>query len=463
MANENNKIKINTEGLHGQTEALDASSTAGNSQTYNAVSLEVQAQPTARLSADNISSASVTQTEDDNKAMDLTDDHSMPQLDKLTIREPRLKTCERKRFRWLVAHGHSREEALDLCKKTIAEREGRPPTSAEKRVRSEDSTPGKQAARKKRKVLEPSTTKQAPQKPSYSGVIGTVKVGLVPANYPTETLTVEQQTTLEERLARLVLLCKNKPGPKFRGVTFRPGYVVVNCDNQLTADWVKNQEGELNIQEMKMKVLDENQIPSPHIITGFFPNSRGYSMDDIRSFIRIQNDLPAHQWKPLKTIDTGKNCVEVVFSVDHASYEALRATDFVISYRLGTIKLHPKKDKLGKKPVDSTDARVPTSSSSAENKTSAAPGTSKNEAAQALAEPQETSPDKPAQSTGSKKPHSDQRNQSLISRRGREHTAGGPKYSTRKPFVRQERMSLPSSRNKGKPWKHQRESRNERH
>lgn len=437
------------------TDALDVSSAVGGSQEVQTnqgqssytQNEEAQAQQLGQSQDIDTASISGMRTEDEERLLESSDESTMHQLDKLTIKEPRLKKAQRKRYRWLRNHGHTHEEASVKCKMTIAEREGRPPPPTTKRVRSEDSNPDNAATTKKAKVQEPSTSKggtdKKPQKPSYSGALGGVKVGIVPANYPRDVLTTAQQTDLEDRLARLVLLCKEN-GPRFRGVTFRPGHVVVNCENQISADWVKSQEGELQLPEISIKVLDEKEIPSPHIITGFFPNSLHYNLDEVKSFIRIQNGLPVDQWKCLKTAETGRNCVEVVFSIDHASYEMLKAVDFVISYRLGTVKLHLKKEKSTAKvtapptPMECTPA-------------------AKTATATETAKPQKSSNDKPTSS------HNPRSTPTPSTSGNRREKSGRSKDGTRGPLLRQERVILPSSRNRGKPWKHQKESRNERH
>lgn len=162
-------------------------------------------------------------------------------------RGPRLSRTERKRFSYLVAHDHTKAEAADLAKLTIAEREGshahgRVPAS--KRLRSAGSTPSpQQAALTKNPMVHPVTpdAAEAPSeegtgatKPSYSVAVSGVKIGIISADSPRVTLTVEQLTDLENRLIELVLksrLKSLKTCPRFKGTSYRPGYMVLICED----------------------------------------------------------------------------------------------------------------------------------------------------------------------------------------------------------------------------------------
>ena len=66
--------------------------------------------------------------EDEEKLLESSDESTMHKLNKLTIKEPRLKKAQRKRYKWLRMQGSSQEEASIQCKLNIAEREkDRPP------------------------------------------------------------------------------------------------------------------------------------------------------------------------------------------------------------------------------------------------------------------------------------------------------------------------------------------------
>lgn len=463
---------ISGNGDAGLTGAIDAPSTSDSLgiqalEGQGLTQMEVQT-ATGQASGAADASPSLLTAEEEAALMD-SDEPEMPQLDKLKIKGVRLTKAQRKRYKWLREHGHEHDKAAELCTKTIAEREGRSaPAPAVKRVRSDDSTPKSSKKARPAGPSKPSTSSGAAskdrgtQKPSYSGALGAVKIGIIPVNFPQEVLTAEQMTGLEDRLARLILSSTESPGPRFRGLTFRVGHIVITCENEAVAEWVKRQEKDLQLPELKVRIVEEKDIPSPYIVTGFFPNSLSYSTEEIRSFIATQNGLPASQWRCLKTTDTGKNCKEVVLAVDHASYDALKAKDFVIAYRFGTLKLHPKKDKVPKgTPVIAADSPAAPEPSSVEAPTSGsavapAAGTSGRKGSEPKptpAKPWRSASDRPARTTHDRPP-----TRPSTSRGGRAGGSGGDRL----PLLRQERVVQPSSRNRGKPWKHQKESRNER-
>lgn len=272
-------------------------------------------------------------------------------------------------------------------------------------------------------------------------------------------------------MARLILLCKDEDaGPAFRGTSFRLGHIVVNCKDNYTANWVKSQVDNLQIPDMQLKIVDNHDIPCPHILTGFFPNSLSYKNEDILSFIQIQNKILATQWKILKTIENGKNCIKVVFSVDQASYEKLKSKDFMIEYRLGMVKLLIKKEKsteTSKEPLAATSKEPPAAISTPSKSGTSIAGATSPKTGHTTVDSRKPST---AGATGSRTGHTtvDTRKPSGTHRseyRSKQARPGRSNLnsSNQRPLLRQERVVQPSTRNRGNPWKHTREPRNERY
>lgn len=405
------------------------------------------------------------------------------ELGKLKLKEPRrgLSGACRKRLKWLLQQGHSIEEARELCQKTMRERGG--VKVATKRTRSDDSTPGKGAPPKKVRTQEEgeagtsagTSGKAQTQRLSYKEQLEVVKVGVIPANYPEGLLTLEQQQAVEERIMEMVCEHKADTKPKFRNCSFKPGYVVVTCLNKETAAWILSKGPDFKVTDTELKVVEEKDIPHPHIVTGYFPNSLSYSNERITTLLEKQNsDLFADQWKVLSRKDTGKNCLELVFSVNPKSYEALQKTNFQVDYRYNYVRLHPKKEKKTQQPDKDSDmpqespkadekpketqSMAPRSQPTTSRETPGHSGQSNRQEEQGSSShissrsSQSSDKSRPGpsgrQSTSRRDPGSRSHHSSRSS-----HTSKGSS-SDRRPLLRQERVIAPRGRNYGKPWKH---------
>lgn len=463
---------------------------ADEGQTENTP--EVQNPPV--LTSSTTASLAGAITDEDRLLEGTSSDESVRAQLKEQSNRQRLRKAERKRYKWLVSNGHTHEEAYTLCKLTIAEREALHPAPAVKRVRSEDSTPDRNAQKKvktqqpgpsrsradpKREQSRPSTAQEKggkgtqrlpdarvastsrsqqksvsrtvtrPPKSTYSGMLKGVKVGLVPADHPEGNLAVEDMTELEKRLARLILGCEDNIVPTFNNVVFRPGFMVINCDNQATADWVKSKEEELQLPHMRVQVRDEKNIPGAAVATAYFPNSLEYTVDEIRTFIDKQNpSVNTAQWKVLKVGDTGKNCREIVFSLDHGSLAALQALENMVNYRLGKVKFWTKKPPSAQSSAAAGDA-VPVDSGAVIHDSALA----------------ESEPSASAQATATPTPMEVVQTSNRAEEEPKTTKAlkPGKPGDGRPPPLRQERDKRPIPRNKGKPWKHSREDRKEHH
>lgn len=166
-----------------------------------------------------------------------------------------------------------------------------------------------------------------------------VKVGIISEQFPTVKLTDQELRLLQDRLSRLILHCDSTSCPSFQKTIFHPGYLVISCDNMAVANWVKNQEDYIQvIKGKKIEVIFEKDFPYPHVVMGVFPGSRYNTIGEILSFIEIQNKMPAAaQWNVLRRENR-----KVLISIEPASFEALKALDFTVSYRMGRVRLLPQ-------------------------------------------------------------------------------------------------------------------------
>lgn len=181
--------------------------------------------------------------------------------------------------------------------------------------------------------------------PSYGEIASRVRVGIMPKKYPAVELSNNQQQVVQEALLLEVIQQRREQfKPKFACCRFRPGFLVLTCQDKHTADWVKNKVPSLSLwEEADLVVVDEDKIPRPDELVSFFAFSAKYSNDMILSLIESQNDnLYTDTWRILRRHVKGDH-VELVLSVDDSSLRKLGERQFVLNYRYGQILMKKKR------------------------------------------------------------------------------------------------------------------------
>lgn len=196
-------------------------------------------------------------------------------------------------------------------------------------------------------------------KPSYKEALTSVKVGILPKDYPNTELTFEQLMAIQKAvLSNVIHQRKEKIKPKFGNCLIRPGYLIIICKNQETSDWLKNTISNITPWEgAELVAVDENQIPQPETLIGFFPMSAEDSNEEIFALLESQNDgLVVDSWKIFLRKIINKRHVELTFSVDAVSMKTLKECEFVLDYKFGNA---PIRKKLPKKvDTDTMDVEV---------------------------------------------------------------------------------------------------------
>ncbi|XP_071053658.1 uncharacterized protein [Onthophagus taurus] len=272
-------------------------------------------------------------------------------IEKLQVKEKKLCGAARKRLRWLLKQGLTLEEARAKATQPISEEEKRA-----KRPRSESTTPKgpdtKRAATERRSAPSGGNLPQG-QKPtvaSFKQVLEGKKMGIADSLFPEVNLTTAQMQAIQEVIiSRIVDLSEGHEGdikPKFLGTTFKAGWLVVNCENQETADWIKSVTPTLQPWEgASLMAIDEKELPRATIMNAYFPNSADEKSDRILKIVKGQNEgLNTNEWRVLKRTTEGSSAF-LTLSVDHPSVENLKRTNYKVSYKFGQITLRQKSGK----------------------------------------------------------------------------------------------------------------------
>ncbi|KAI5697795.1 uncharacterized protein LOC103519356 [Diaphorina citri] len=264
----------------------------------------------------------------------------------------KLSGAGRKRFKWLIKQGLDAKEARSKALEKL-------PDDAKvnkRRVCSEDSTleqKGKKQFEQKSQAVQIASQKpisvgseavpESSATTSFTNALKSMKVGVFSEKYPKEILTNEQMAAIQDQILEKITEKEGGPDPQFSGISHRPGWLSITCDNEATLQWLKSIIGEVKPWEgANLKIVDEGNLPKSKILSAFFPNSSEETTEKILKLIKAQNSyLATSEWKVLRRKNEG-TAAHVVMSVDLPSVELLKTLSYKISFKFGKVTLHNK-------------------------------------------------------------------------------------------------------------------------
>ncbi|XP_055527463.1 uncharacterized protein LOC129720077 [Wyeomyia smithii] len=139
----------------------------------------------------------------------------------------------------------------------------------------------------------------------------------MPKEYPTSVLSTTMMELIEESiLAKVVEQRKEKFKPKFTNCRFKSEFMVIKCQNEDTAEWLKGIAPKIKPWETAdLMVVDSKSIPRPEILAVFFPKSGKNDNETILALIEGHNDIATDSWRVLKRKPI-KNHAQLILSVD---------------------------------------------------------------------------------------------------------------------------------------------------
>ncbi|XP_055543682.1 uncharacterized protein LOC129729212 [Wyeomyia smithii] len=183
--------------------------------------------------------------------------------------------------------------------------------------------------------------------PTYTEVLSQFKVGLMPKDYPMSRLSTTMMELVEESILAIVVdKRKEQFKPKFTNCRFRSGFIVIECQNQETADWLKGIVPSIKPWETAdLMVVDSESIPRPEILAVFFPKSEKNENETILALVESHNDIATDSWRVLKRKPI-KNHVQLILSVDEASAKKIADWNYKLNFKFGII--YPRKIRAGR-------------------------------------------------------------------------------------------------------------------
>lgn len=199
---------------------------------------------------------------------------------------------------------------------------------------------GQEAKRMRVGAVGVSTASASGHATTYAETTKIIKVAILSKEYPEKMLSIDELSQLEEAIVFEIAggaPCKIQ----FGGIHFRPGYIIVDCVNQETAEWLRQRVTQLKEWKgVELMACLGDDIPRAHNITIYFPRSAGKENKFLLSLVEAQNEgLCTQMWKVLRSKDDGGGRL-LNIGIDDLSCGKIREDGYQIYFRFGKIPVH---------------------------------------------------------------------------------------------------------------------------
>lgn len=236
-----------------------------------------------------------------------------------------------RRYLILLHEGKSAEEARALSLSSAGGKAGG------KRGSESITPPQRPHPKKQRTELRPSS---AVKSTSFADAAKCTKVAVAAANHPLETLSQEDLSLVEEALIKLLISATSPSGESiaFGGITFRPGMLLLRCENQRTIDWVRSTIPKIpDWKGLALKAYVGDEIPRDHSIKVYLPRSGDLDDTSILKLLAVQNvELNISSWRVMKSIKE-KDGILMHIGIDDQSCAEIVRRNHLLHYRFGSI------------------------------------------------------------------------------------------------------------------------------
>lgn len=285
--------------------------------------------------------------------------------------DPRRKGLSGAGTKWylrFLAQGKAPDEARKLAEDRKIGRKEQSTTRGEtqggKRGR-ESLTPPEETVKRRRIVggramghhtIAHKSATQAIASTSYANAVKTVRVAVLPKEYPEVKLSSTDLTTLEEAIIDEVALGW-KVSLRFEGIHFRPGMLLIDCANEETSRWLMESTSRLSEWKgVPLMARKGEDIPKPHVITTYLPRSAGQAAKKLLAIIQAQNkETCTDVWKILRAKEEGNGQLLTV-EIDSTSAAVIAEDGHTLGYRFGKVAVHGLRRQPAKEDVPELEA-----------------------------------------------------------------------------------------------------------
>lgn len=181
---------------------------------------------------------------------------------------------------------------------------------------------------------------------SYREAAASVKIAVACSDYPATQMDQEKLTATQKAIMEAYeSIPEEGPQVRFVKCTHRPGYLVIACADNESAQWLRNVVPAITPWEgASLIALEGDDIPKPLACTAFVPDEYGQKIpaERILARLRISNrKLKTGLWTVWGSTPMEKGTLWT-FSIDKESQEELKRWDMCPYFGMGRLKFRVK-------------------------------------------------------------------------------------------------------------------------
>lgn len=212
------------------------------------------------------------------------------------------------------------------------------------------------------KIKNEEAAKKRTERLSYAKALSMKRIAIYAKETPNQTLTSQQLGQISNVIVDAIA-DEETIVVKFSGILFQPGTMIIDCQDQESADWLQRTVPSLkNWTGPELEAGPESDAPGNKIVMIYFPREAETENERILKIFSHQNeDINVKVWKVLKSsaISGGK---KMVLAIDEASYDHFQAEGMNANYRYGIIEvreIQAKNNRAEKKSEEETKGDTP--------------------------------------------------------------------------------------------------------
>ncbi|XP_043064719.1 uncharacterized protein LOC122320591 [Drosophila ficusphila] len=174
---------------------------------------------------------------------------------------------------------------------------------------------------------------------SYAEATKRVRVAVLPEEYPQVHLSHEELSELEEAIMDDVVMSAWDTAVAFRAIHFRVGYLLIECLDQDSADWLRAFVPQLRTWKgLPLGTRVGEDIPAVFNVTVFCPRSAERSNEELLMMFGRQNKLKTDAWKVISRKNDGGGAL-LVIGIDQLTRDEIVSKGHQLDFRFGTVSV----------------------------------------------------------------------------------------------------------------------------
>lgn len=173
-----------------------------------------------------------------------------------------------------------------------------------------------------------------------------LKVCVLESRYPKVRLTRNQLTAIEKGVLRAIIESPDdlELEPKLDGIFFKPGYLLIGCEDEGTVGWLEEVvKGIQPFEGAMLKLVKGEDIPKLTQIVIYLPKSEELEDEEKLKMIRVLNRAcDTRKWTVLKKYQEGTG-VRYILEIDEDSIKYIESKEMRIRFNYGSVTVRRMK------------------------------------------------------------------------------------------------------------------------